>query len=77
MVDEAWWTDSCDLGKDVKCYFCGTCTSSVYHHQDIMGDQIIVRAILLDEGDEMSATAEIFPEGKLKWIADMTASLST
>jgi hypothetical protein len=40
-----------------------------------MGDQIIVRTILLEGGSEMNATAEIFPEGKLNWVTDMAASL--
>lgn len=62
-------------GKKVNCYFCGTCTSHVYHHQEIMGDQIIVRTILLDGGREMGVGGEIFGEGRLGWVDDLKGSL--
>ena len=33
----------CSTGKFVHCYFCRTCTSHIYNHQDVMPDKIIVR----------------------------------
>lgn len=62
-------------GKEVRCYYCGNCTSHVYHHQEIMGDQIIVRTILLDGGREMGVGGEIFEEGRLGWVGDLKGSL--
>jgi len=58
-------------GKSVHCYFCPRCTSHVYHHQEVMGDQIIVRTILLDGGKDMAAGGEIFGEGRLAWVKEM------
>ncbi|KAI5363540.1 putative CENP-V/GFA domain, Mss4-like superfamily protein [Septoria linicola] len=58
-------------GKDVPCYFCPTCTSHIYHYQDAMPDKVIVRTLLLDGGDQMPATAEIFAEGRLGWVKDL------
>ncbi|KAJ9648131.1 hypothetical protein H2201_002330 [Coniosporium apollinis] len=62
-------------GKDVRCYFCGTCTSHIYHHQDVMPDKVIVRTLLLDGGDKMPATGEIFAEGRLGWVKELQESL--
>lgn len=58
-------------GKDVRCYFCGTCTSHVYHHQDAMPDKVIVRTLLFEGGPQMPATGEIFAEGRLGWVRDL------
>ena len=44
--------------EKVHCYNCGNCTSHVYHHQEVMGDQIIVRTILLDGGKGMGVGGE-------------------
>ena len=62
-------------GKDVRCFFCPTCTSHIYHHQDAMPDKIIVRTLLLDGGNDFPAGGEIFPEGKLAWAEDLRQSL--
>jgi hypothetical protein len=63
------------LGKKAHCYFCPTCTSHIYHHQEVAPERIIVRTLLLEGGREMQAGAEIFPEGKLKWVKDLKESL--
>ncbi|KAL2822150.1 hypothetical protein BDW59DRAFT_181061 [Aspergillus cavernicola] len=55
-------------GNPVHCYFCPTCTSHIYHHQEVMGEQVIVRTILLENGGEMPIGGEIFAEGKLAWV---------
>ncbi|KAF2719002.1 hypothetical protein K431DRAFT_287177 [Polychaeton citri CBS 116435] len=63
-------------GKDVRCFFCGNCTSHIYHHQDAMPDKVIVRTLLLDGGQQMPATGEIFAEGRLSWVQDLHANLT-
>ncbi|KAB2571892.1 hypothetical protein BFW01_g8175 [Lasiodiplodia theobromae] len=62
-------------GKDVRCFFCPTCTSHIYHHQDAMPEKVIVRTLLLEGGNDLEAGGEIFPEGKLKWVQDLKESL--
>ncbi|KAF2018282.1 dabb-domain-containing protein [Aaosphaeria arxii CBS 175.79] len=62
-------------GKFVSCYFCKTCTSHIYHHQDVMPEKVIVRTLLLDGGEKMPATGEIFAEGKLGWVQEIKNSL--
>lgn len=62
-------------GKKVRCYFCGTCTSHVYHHQEVMPEKVIVRTLLLDGGNDMPATGEIFAEGRLGWVKELQSSL--
>ncbi|KAI7333550.1 hypothetical protein KC315_g4169 [Hortaea werneckii] len=62
-------------GKKVRCYFCPTCTSHVYHHQEVMPEKVIVRTLLLEGGSDMPATGEIFPEGKLAWVRDLKESM--
>jgi hypothetical protein len=62
-------------GKFVHCYFCKTCTSHIYHHQDVMPEKIIVRTLLLEDGDRMPATAEIFADGRLAWVEELKGHL--
>jgi hypothetical protein len=40
-----------------------------------MGEQIIVRTILLKGGREMGIGGEIFGEGRLRWVDDLKGSL--
>ncbi|KAF2194464.1 hypothetical protein K469DRAFT_705922 [Zopfia rhizophila CBS 207.26] len=63
-------------GKNVRCFFCSTCTSHIYHHQDAMSDKVIVRTLLLDCGNDLDAGGEIFPEGKLKWADALREALN-
>ncbi|KAK4543188.1 hypothetical protein LTR36_005738 [Oleoguttula mirabilis] len=62
-------------GKKVRCYFCATCTSHVYHHQEAMPEKIIVRTLLLDGARDMPATGEIFAEGRLGWVKELQETL--
>ncbi|KAF7591885.1 hypothetical protein BBP40_000930 [Aspergillus hancockii] len=62
-------------GNPVHCYFCPTCTSHIYHHQAVMGDRIIIRTILLDNGPRMPPGGEIFAEGKLAWVDALRKTL--
>jgi hypothetical protein len=55
------------LGKPVNCYYCPSCTTHAYHHQTVMGDKIVVRTILLDQGKSLKAGAEIFGKDRLPW----------
>jgi hypothetical protein len=63
-------------GKPVDCYFCSGCGSHVYHHQAVMPDKVILRTLLLDGGPQMPATGEIFAEGKLSWVKELTDGLT-
>jgi len=63
-------------GKAVHCYFCPRCTSHVYHHQDAMPENVIVRTLLLDGGNELEAGGEIFAEGALGWAQDLRKALA-
>ena len=67
---------TCFVGEPVRCYFCGDCTSHIYHHQAAMPDKIVVRTLLLNGGDQMPATAEIFPEGRLGWVRELQEILT-
>ena len=62
-------------GKPVDCYFCGNCTSHVYHEQAAMPGKVIVRTLLLDGGEEFAVEGEIFREGRLNWAGDLEKSL--
>ncbi|KAF4550377.1 Hypothetical protein D9617_17g046450 [Elsinoe fawcettii] len=63
-------------GKEVHCYFCSTCTSHVYHHQDAMPEKVIVRTLLLDGGNRLKKGGEIFEEGQLSWVRDLDEALT-
>ncbi|PMD45229.1 hypothetical protein L207DRAFT_508140 [Hyaloscypha variabilis F] len=56
-----------DSGKPVNCYYCPNCTTHVYHHQTVMGDKIVVRIILLDQGKSLKPSAEVFGKDRLPW----------
>lgn len=63
-----------DSGKGVHCYFCPNCTSHVYHHQEIMGDNIVVRTVLLDDGKNFQPGAEIFGKDRFKWEKEVATT---
>jgi hypothetical protein len=70
LVTDDW------VGKPVQCFYCGNCTSHIYHHQAVMPDKIIVRTLLLEEGPGMPATGEIFGEGRLSWVTELREGLT-
>lgn len=41
-----------------------------------MPEKIIVRTLLLEGGEQMPATAEIFGEGRLAWVTELNSQLS-
>jgi len=67
-----WWAS----GKPVQCFYCGNCTSHIYHHQAVMPNKIIIRTLLLNGGPEMPATGEIFGEGRLSWVRELQENLT-
>lgn len=56
-------------------FFCKTCTSHIYHHQDVVPDKDIVRTLLLEGGGAMPATGDIFAEGRLSWVRELQEEL--
>ena len=42
-----------------------------------MGDNIIIRTILLDGGQQMQPGGEIFAEGKLPWVDALQGALKS
>ncbi|KAF2263075.1 hypothetical protein CC78DRAFT_534343 [Lojkania enalia] len=69
-----------ESGKPVYCYFCPTCTSHVYHHQMVMGnDTIILRTGLLTEGinGTLKPAAEIFGKARLPWEKEVAQTFET
>lgn len=40
-----------------------------------MPDKVIVRTLLLEGGNHMPATGEIFSEGRLKWVKELQDGL--
>ncbi|KAH8796709.1 Mss4-like protein [Hyaloscypha finlandica] len=60
-----------DSGKPVNCFYCPNCTTHIYHHQTVMGDKIVVRTILLDQGKSLKAGAEIFGKDRLSWVKEV------
>jgi hypothetical protein len=41
-----------------------------------MPEKVIVRTLLLDGGDRMPATGEIFAEGRLAWVKELRDSMT-
>lgn len=70
------FADGNGIGKPVRCFYCGNCTSHIYHHQAAMPDKVIVRTLLLDGGAQLPATGEIFAEGRLGWVKDLQQTLT-
>lgn len=64
-----------DSGKEVRCYYCGRCTSHLYHVQEVMAGKAIVRTGLLDSSAKMGVGGEIFGDGALGWVRDLKAAL--
>ncbi len=62
-------------GKNVSCYYCDNCTSHIYHVQQLDPSKAIVRTLLLDSGNVMGASGEIFGEGALGWVRDLRGAL--
>ncbi|KAF4631951.1 hypothetical protein G7Y89_g6177 [Cudoniella acicularis] len=61
-----------DSGKAVICYYCPNCTTHIYHHQTVMGDdKIVVRTILLDQGKSIQPGLEIYGKARLPWVKEV------
>ncbi|MCJ1301177.1 hypothetical protein MMC08_003976 [Hypocenomyce scalaris] len=66
-----------DSGKPVNCYYCPNCTTHVYHHQQVMGDKVVVRTVLLDGGKDFKPAAEIFGKAKMNWEPEVAQTFET
>ncbi|KAL9604244.1 MAG: hypothetical protein Q9219_000642 [cf. Caloplaca sp. 3 TL-2023] len=61
-----------DSGNVVHCYFCPDCSSHAYHHQTVMGDDmIVVRTPTLEGSGEFPVVAEIYGKDRLKWQPEL------
>lgn len=61
----------------MDCFYCGNCTSHIYHHQAIMGNDIIVRTILLKDGKSLPPGAEIYGKARLSWEKEVATTFDT
>ncbi|KAI9845591.1 MAG: hypothetical protein M1837_004688 [Sclerophora amabilis] len=66
-----------DSGKSVDCYYCPNCTSHAYHHQEVMGDDIVVRTIFLEGGKDMKPAAEVYGKARLGWVPEVATTFET
>jgi hypothetical protein len=62
-------------GRNVSCYYCENCTSHIYHVQQRDPNSAIIRTLLLESGNAMGASGEIFSEGALGWARDLRSTL--
>lgn len=58
-------------GKAVDCWFCGTCTSHIYHEQEAMPGKVVVRTLLLEGAEDWDVGGQIFEEGRLGWLKNV------
>lgn len=55
-------------GNSVDCFYCPNCTSNPYHHQHVLGDNIVIRTSLLKGTHSWDKPAlEIFDKDKFSW----------
>ncbi|CZS99423.1 related to DUF636 domain protein [Rhynchosporium agropyri] len=66
-----------DSGKSVNCYYCPNCTSHVYHHQEVMGNDIVVRTGLLSSAKELKPGAEIYGKARSPWVKEVAQTFDT
>ncbi|CZS88010.1 uncharacterized protein RCO7_00979 [Rhynchosporium graminicola] len=66
-----------DSGKSVTCYYCPNCTSHVYHHQEVMGNDIVVRTGLLSSAKELKPGAEIYGKARSPWVKEVAQTFDT
>ncbi|KAG9236406.1 Mss4-like protein [Amylocarpus encephaloides] len=50
---------------------------SAYHHQEIMGDNIVVRTGLLNSAKSMQPGAEIYGKARLPWVVEVAQTFDT
>jgi hypothetical protein len=82
-----------DSGKAVNCYYCPSmssnfliyiqlltqldCTSHAYHHQEVMGDKVVVRTGLLGSAKDMKPAAEIYGKARYGWEKEVAQTFDT
>ncbi|EGD97222.1 hypothetical protein TESG_04635 [Trichophyton tonsurans CBS 112818] len=61
-----------DSGNPVHCFFCPTCSTHIYHHQTVLGDdKYILRTASLEGNREWPASVEIYCKDRAKWQPDV------
>ena len=63
-----WWTRATDGGRHLRCAFCPTCGSRVWHEPEGRGDTITLKAGSLDEPVDAGAAIHIWTSRKLPGI---------
>lgn len=61
-------------GKPVHCSYCPNCTTHAFHEQTVLGDKLVVRTILLDQGKKLPVGAEIFGKDRLSWEKEVATT---
>jgi hypothetical protein len=63
-----WWTRATDSGRRLRCAFCPTCGSRVWHEPEGGGGTVTVKAGSLDEPVDAGAAIHIWTSRKLPGI---------
>ncbi len=63
-----YWTRTADSGNTVKCAFCGTCGSRLWHERDAESDSITIKAGSLDKPVDLSNAIHIWTTRKLEGV---------
>jgi hypothetical protein len=63
-----WWTRDTDSGRRLRCAFCPTCGSRVWHEPEGASETITVKAGSLDEPVDVGAAIHIWTSRKLRGI---------
>ncbi|EPE30684.1 Mss4-like protein [Glarea lozoyensis ATCC 20868] len=53
------------------------CTSHAYHHQEVMGDKVVVRTGLLESAAKMKPAAEIYGKARYGWEKEVAQTFDT
>lgn len=70
------YTYTGDSGKPVHCYYCPNCTSHLYHHQTVLGeDQIVIRSGLLEGSADFPVVFEIYGKERLSWQPEIAQTV--
>lgn len=63
-----YWTRKADSGNTVKCAFCGTCGSRLWHERDAESESITIKAGSLDKPIDLSNAIHIWTSRKLEGV---------
>ncbi|KAF2422088.1 hypothetical protein EJ08DRAFT_487322 [Tothia fuscella] len=65
-----------DSGNSVNCYYCPNCTTHAYHHQEVMGDKVILRTALLEKAGSFEPAAEVYGKDRYKWEKEVATTFN-